>query len=140
MQDRLARTEGKVTMLMGLVTITEGEATMLKGSLAEVEDEVTRLRGSLAQADERVSYSESRSLEVVAEAMEAFQKGEDFCQELLESYQDAYAKGARWCKRKVVKRYLSLDLDVLSLGMSSFGNDSDSSRVYEGSKATSPCF
>lgn len=54
----------------------------------------------------------------MAKVVKAFQKGEDFYQELLESYQDAYAKGARWYGKKVVKYYLDIDLGVLSLGRS----------------------
>lgn len=107
---------------------------MMKRSLAEIEEEVTKLR-SLAEVEERASLFECRALEAAAEAVEAFRKGEDFRQELLESCQDAYAKGTQWCKKKVAKHYLELDLDVLSLGMSSFDDESDSSGIGEGSEA-----
>lgn len=79
-------------------------------------------------------------MEVVAEAIEAFQKGEDFCQELLDSFQDAYAKGSKWYKKKMAKHFLELVLDVLSSGRSSSSSNSCSSSIDEGGKVTLPAF
>lgn len=65
----------------------------LKGSLAKAKGEVAIFRGLFTEATEKASLSEHRASEATAKAMEAFKKGEEFRQELLESYQDAYTKG-----------------------------------------------
>lgn len=52
------------------------------------------LKGSLAKVEEKALLFECRASKATIKAMEAFKKGEDFCQELLESCHDAYTKGA----------------------------------------------
>lgn len=98
------------------------------------------LRRPLFEVQERASLFEHRALEAAIKAMDAFRKGQDSCQELLDSYQNTYTMGAQWCKRKVAKHYPKLDLDMLCLGRSSFGSNSGSYSVDEGGEATSPTF
>lgn len=132
--------ESEVPRLRTSLIEAEGKATRMRASLTQVEEEATMLRKSLFEAKKRASLAKRRALEAAKEAIEAFWKGEDFHQRLLESCQDAYAQGIWWCKRKVVKHFPKLDLDVLSSKISSFDSESGSSNIDEGGEAILPTF
>lgn len=134
----MTRLKGSLAKVEGSLVKVEGEVTRPRGSLAKVEGEATRPKGLLAQAKEKASLSEHMSLKAATMAIEAFRKGEDFYQELLESCNDAFAKGIHWCKWEVMKCYPEVDLGELSSGVSSFGNDLDSFKTDESGKATLP--
>lgn len=65
-------------------------AAMLKILLVQVESEAARLRvevarlqGSLTKAKGKAPLIEHHAAEATVEAIEAFRKGEEFCQEFL---------------------------------------------------------
>lgn len=121
-----------MTRLRASLIDAEGEDTWLK--------EMISLQVSLVEAEEKASFVECWVSEVAVEAIEAFRKGEDFCQELLQSCQDAYAKGILWCRRKVAMYYPNIDLDVLPSRRSSFTSNlaSGGFDAEEGGEVTSP--
>lgn len=121
----------EIARLQGLLTDIEGEATRLKG-------ETAMLQGLLTRAKEKASLVEHRASKVAIEVVDAFQKGKNIRQELLESGQDAFAKGVQWLGRKVAKHYPDIDLDVLSSRRSSSSSKSSSSDIEDGGKVTSP--
>lgn len=70
-------------MLKGLLAKVKSEATRLRVLLTKVEEEKTGLRGPLSEI-ERASFSKYPASEAAVEAVEAFRKGGDFHQELLD--------------------------------------------------------
>lgn len=133
----LTRAQSKTTRLRALLTDAEGKETRLRASLSKAE-KATRLKRSLTEAEERASLTERRVSKSAAEAIKAFQKEEDFRQELLDSYQNAYAKDTWWYGRKVVKYHPNINLGILSSARSSSGSESGSSDVEKDGKATLP--
>lgn len=97
---------------------------------------MTRLQGLVIEAEGKASNAERRVSEMAAEVVEAYWKGEVFRKKLLESFQDACAKGVR--HEKMVKHYPGVDLSVLSSRESSSGSKPNGSDIDEGAKATSP--
>lgn len=70
--------------------------------------------------------------------MEVFQMRDDLHWELLESCWDAYAKGAQWHEKKVVKHCLDVDLSILSSRESPSNYEYDGSNASEGGEAKPP--
>lgn len=101
---------------------------------------MTRLKGLLVEAEENVSVVGCKVSEAASEMVKAFGKGEDFCQELLESCKDGYVNGIQWCKGEVAKCSLEFDLGGLSLGVLSSNTDLDGSGADVGGEAMSSLF